>query len=78
MEILIIIYRNAIFSENKKDGQHGFDYEQFKELFKFLIDNIYIRYGDNVFKQIVGIPMGTNCSPILANLYLFYNGFHFL
>ena len=48
------------------------------ELFEFLIDNIYIRLGDNVFKQIVGISMGTNRAPLLADLYLFYHDFHFL
>ena len=43
-----------------KDSQHGFNYDKFMELFEFLIDNIYIRIGDNVFKQMVDIPMGTN------------------
>ena len=32
------------------------------------MDNIYIRYGN---KQIVGIPMGTNCAPLVADLLLF-------
>ena len=48
------------------------------ELFEFLIDNIYIRFGDNIFKQSVGILMGTNCALRLANLYLFYHEFLFL
>ena len=42
-----------------RDGQHGFDYDEFIKLFESLIDNIYVRFDDNVFKQIVGIPMGT-------------------
>ena len=74
---LIITYRNAFFAENMKDGQHGFDYDEFMELFEFLIDNMYIKFGANVFKHIVGIPMGTNCAPLLANLYLFYHDFNF-
>ena len=69
---LIITYRNALFGENIKDCQHGFDYDEFMALFEFLIDNIYIRFCDNVFKQMVGIPMGTNCAPLLANPYMFY------
>ena len=32
----------------------------------FVLDNIYIR-----FRQIVGIPMGTNCAPLVADLLLF-------
>ena len=37
----------------------------------FLLDNIYIRFGTKLFRQIVGIPMGTNCAPLVADLFLF-------
>ena len=37
----------------------------------FLLDNIYIRFGTKLYRQIVGIPMGTNCAPIVADLFLF-------
>ena len=37
----------------------------------FLLDNIYIRFGSEVYRQIVGIPMGTYCAPIVADLFLF-------
>ena len=36
-----------------------------------LLDNIYIRFGTKVYRQIVGIPMGTNCAPLIADLFLF-------
>ena len=39
---------------------------------ELLIDNIYVFYGGQVFKQIIGIPMGTDCAPVLANLFLLY------
>ena len=35
------------------------------------MDNIYIRIGNNLYRQIVGIPMGTNCAPLVADLFLF-------
>ena len=35
------------------------------------MDNIYIRVGDKLFRQIVGIPIGTNCAPLIADLFLF-------
>jgi hypothetical protein len=38
---------------------------------KFLIDNIFVMFGGRVFQQTVGIPMGTNCDPLLANLFLY-------
>ena len=37
----------------------------------YLLDNIYIRFGTKLYRQIVGIPMGTNCAPIVADLFLF-------
>ncbi len=37
----------------------------------FLLDNIYIRYGNTVYRQVVGIPMGTNCAPLIADLFLY-------
>ena len=42
---------------------------------KYLLDNIYIRFGTKLYRQIVGIPMGTNCVPLVADLFLFsYEG----
>ena len=35
----------------------------------FLLDNI--RFGSKFYRQIVGIPMGTNCVPFIADLFLF-------
>ena len=37
----------------------------------YLLDNIYIRFGTKLYRQIVGIPMGTNCAPRVADLFLF-------
>ena len=37
----------------------------------FLLDNIYIRFGTKLHRQIVGIPMVTNCATIEADLFLF-------
>ena len=36
------------------------------------MDNIYIRFGTKLYRQIVGIPMGTNCAPLVADLFLYY------
>ena len=41
------------------------------EMIYYLIDNIYVLVGDKIFHQCIGIPMGTDCAPLLANLYLF-------
>ena len=37
----------------------------------YLLDNIFIRFGSNLYRQIVSIPMGTNCAPLVADLFFF-------
>ena len=37
----------------------------------FLLDNICIRFGTKLYRQVVGIPIGTNCAPLVADLFLF-------
>ena len=38
---------------------------------EFLVDNIYVRFGGQLFRQMVSIPMGTNYAPLLADLFLY-------
>ena len=40
-------------------------------MLEFLIDNIFVIFGERVFQQTVGIPMGTNCAPLLTDLFLY-------
>ena len=40
-------------------------------MLEFLVDNIFVVFGGKVFQQIVGIPMGTNCAPLLADIFLY-------
>ena len=40
-------------------------------MLEFLVDNIFVVFGGKVFQQIVGIPMGTNCAPFLADIFLY-------
>ena len=38
---------------------------------EFLIDNIFVKFGGCLYRQVIGIPMGTNCAPVLADLFLY-------
>ena len=31
----------------------------------------FIRFGIKLYRQTIGIPMGTNCAPLVADLFLF-------
>ena len=44
----------------------------------YLIHNILITVSDKVYRQVIGIPMCTDCDPFLANLYLYALEFKFL
>jgi hypothetical protein len=40
-------------------------------MLEFLIDDIFLSFGGTLFQQVVGIPMGTNYAPLLADLFLY-------
>ena len=37
----------------------------------YLLDNIFIRFEIKLYRQTIGIPMGTNCATLVADLFLF-------
>ena len=37
----------------------------------YLLDNIFIRFGTKLYRHTIGIPMGTNYAPLVADLFLF-------
>ena len=40
--------------------------------------DIFIRFGTKRYRQTTGIPMGTNCGPLIADLFLFCYEKHFM
>jgi hypothetical protein len=40
-------------------------------MLEFLNDDILVVVGEQVFQQSVGIPMRTNCAPLLVHLFLY-------
>ena len=56
---------------NKSNGKYSFTCDGVKDLLKYLLDNIYVKFRGRIYKQNIGVPMGCDCAPFLANLYLF-------
>jgi hypothetical protein len=52
--------------------EHSYTRETLQDAVRFLIDNIFSVNGGELLRQVLGIPMGTNCAPLLANLYLYW------
>ena len=63
--------RNAFFTSDAVRNDNLWSCQKVCEALTFLLDNIYIRFGSKLYRQIVGIPMGTNCAPLVADLFLF-------
>ena len=47
-------------------------------LIEYLVDNIFIKVGNRVYRQCVGVPMGIDCAPLIANLYLFFYEYNYM
>ena len=64
-------YNSTYFSNKIQKGKTCYSEEQVISMLEFLIDNIFVSFGGTLFQQVVGIPMGTNCAPLLADLLLY-------
>ena len=63
--------RNAFFTSEVHKNYTLRTCQKVCEALTFLLDKIYIRFDTKLFRQIVSIPMGTNCAPLVADLFLF-------
>ena len=66
--------RERSFFSDVKDKYKRYTYwtcEEMIDAVYFLLDNIFIRFGNKIYRQVVGIPMGTNCAPLIADLFLY-------
>ena len=62
---------NAFFTSDAVRNYNLWSCQKVCEALTFLLDNIYIRFGSKLYRQIVGISLGTNCAPLVVHLFLF-------
>ena len=68
----IKVGRNKSYSTSDPlNGDKKYAANDICKLTEFLVHNIYVRFGGQLFRQMVGILMGTNCAPLLAELFLY-------
>ena len=70
-QFLIIAYLFTFLQTSEEHKKYIWSCQKVCEAVTFLLDNIYIRFSTKLYRQIVGIPMGTNCAPLVADLFLF-------
>ena len=61
----------SYFTNDPLNGDNKYTASDICKVIEVLVDNIYVRFGGQLFQQTVGIPMGTNCVPLLADLFLY-------
>ena len=59
------------FTSDPLNGDNKYTATDICKMIEFLVDNICVRFGGQLFRQMVGIPMGTNCAPLLTDLFLY-------
>ena len=63
--------KNAFFTSEQPKQYKWWSCQKMCDALHYLLDNIFLRFGSKLYRQIVGIPMGTNCAPLVADLFLF-------
>ena len=68
---LVLGKDRSYFVKHHSDSTKKFSETDIFNMLEFLIDNIFAMFGGRVFQQIVGMHMGTNCAPLLPDLFLY-------
>ena len=63
--------RKAFFTSSDQSRYTLWSCQNVCDALSYLLDNVYIRFETKLYRQIVGIPMGTNCKPLVADLFLY-------
>ena len=70
-KFVVLGYNSTYFSNKIQKGKTCYSEEQVISLLEFLIDNICVSFVGTLSQQVVVIPMGTNCAPLLADLFIY-------
>ena len=70
-KLLVLGREGPYFVKEHSDSKNKCTEDDIVNMLEFLVDNIFVVFGGKVFKQIVGIPMGTNCASFLADIFLY-------
>jgi len=68
---LALISKISFFTNQILDKYIIWTCLDFCEALTFLLDNLFVEFNGKIFQQIIGVPMGTNCAPLIADLFLY-------
>ena len=67
----VVLGYNFTYVSKTSQTKTCYTEKQVCDMLDYLIDNIFVTFGGAIFQQQIGIPMGTNCAPLLADLFLY-------
>ena len=67
---LVLGHGEVYFVKEHSDSKSKYTEDDIIKMLELLVD-IFVVFVGKVFQQIVGIPMGTNCAPLLADIFLY-------
>ena len=67
--ILLVMIKMHFFTSEQPKRYKLWSCQKMCDALHYLLDNIFIRFGSKLYRQIVDIPMGTNCAPLVADLF---------
>ena len=72
-ELISLSKNNACWvSRNNRSSGVKFSKTLFKEGLEYLLNNCLFTCGNKIFRQVIGLPMGADPSPFMANLFLYH------
>ena len=70
-KFLVLGHEGPYFVKEHSDSKNKYTEDDIINILEFLVDNIFVVFVGKVFQQTVGISMGTNCAPLLADISLY-------
>ena len=62
----------ASWVTEEKSSSVYFSKNRLKDAVRYLLNHCYFRFGNKIFRQKIGIPMGSDPAPFFANLFLYF------
>ena len=68
---MVLGHEETYFVKEHSDYKNNYSEDDIIKMLEFQVDNIFVVFAGKVFQQILDIPMGTNCVPLLADIFLY-------
>ena len=67
-----VLNGKAFWRIPKRGDYRTYTQKKVKDVLSYVIKNAYFQINNKVFQQVIGIPMGSDPAPFIANLFLYF------